>query len=83
MQDYSLLNEKTLPDIVLWEKFLVYATAFGISEEVTEQLKIAHPDMFNVNNVDNYSYWNHLKSHFCFSSLIQDSNMNNYLHYLH
>ena len=62
MQDYSLLNEKTLPDIVLWEKFLVYATAFGISEEVTEQLKIAHPDMFNVNNVDNYSYWNLVSS---------------------
>ena len=31
MKDYSLLNEKRVLDLVLWEKYLVYATAFGIS----------------------------------------------------
>lgn len=61
MEDYSLLKEKTVPDIVLWEKFLVYATTFGISKKVIEQLKVVHPEMFmsdNTNMVYNrYAYW--------------------------
>lgn len=44
MEDFSLLKEKEIPDLVLWEKFLVYATAFGISEKVIKQLKIVYPD---------------------------------------
>ena len=44
MEDFSLLNEKEVPDIVLWEKFLVYATAFGIAEKVIRQLKMVYPN---------------------------------------
>lgn len=63
MEDYSLLKEKQVPDIVLWEKFLVYATAFGISKKVLKQLKVVHPEMFNnsndsINDVYHYGYWN-------------------------
>ncbi len=63
MKDYSLLKEKKVPDIVLWEKFLVYATAFEISKEVIDQLKVVHPEMFvesySENNVaSSYGYWN-------------------------
>ncbi len=63
MEDYSLLNEKKVPDIVLWEKFLVYATTFGISKKVIEQLKVVHPEMFMTMNNDysnaysRYTYW--------------------------
>lgn len=62
MEEYSLLNEKLVPDIVLWEKYLVYATAFGISKKVISQLKVVHPEMFyattdNRNYIDNYAYW--------------------------
>ena len=44
MNDFSLLKEKDIPDLVIWEKFLVYATAFGISEKVINQLKIVYPN---------------------------------------
>lgn len=44
MEDFSLLKEKEVPDLVLWEKFLVYATAFGIAEKVIKQLKIVYPE---------------------------------------
>lgn len=59
MKDYSLLKEKQVFDVVLWEKFLVYATAFGISKKVLEQLKIVHPEAFMVNDnyVSHYGYW--------------------------
>ncbi len=36
----SLINEKEIPDLVLWEKYLIYATAFGISEKVINAIKI-------------------------------------------
>lgn len=59
MEDYSLLKEKSVPDIVLWEKFLVYATTFGISEKVISQLKVEHPEMFDENNkfYGGCTYW--------------------------
>ncbi len=56
MEDFSLLNEKEVPDLILWEKYLVYATVFGISEKVLKQLKIKYPDMMNDNNLNNTTY---------------------------
>lgn len=50
MEDFSLLKEKDVPDLTIWEKYLVYATAFGISEKVIKELKIVYPDF------DNYDY---------------------------
>ena len=44
MEEFSLLKEKEVPEIVLWEKFLVFATAFGIADKVLKQLKIVYPD---------------------------------------
>ena len=36
----TLINEKEVHDLVLWEKYLIYATAFGISEKVVKAIKI-------------------------------------------
>ncbi len=46
MQDYSKFKEKTVPDLILWEKYLVYATALGIADKVVEQMKAAYPEVF-------------------------------------
>lgn len=45
MEDFSLLKEKQVPDLILWEKYLVYATTFGISKKVLEQLIKVYPQM--------------------------------------
>ena len=50
MEDFSLLKEKDIPDLIIWEKFLVYATAFGIAEKVIKGLKVVYP------NYDNLDY---------------------------
>lgn len=39
LQDYTLLNEKLVQDIVMWENYLVYAVALGIAEKVIKQLE--------------------------------------------
>ena len=45
MNDGTLLNEKTVIEWPLWEKYLVYATAFGISDKVIKALEINCPDV--------------------------------------
>ena len=53
MQDFSLLNEREVPELVLWEKFLVYATAFGIADKVIKQLKVKYPELNNGDTLNN------------------------------
>lgn len=47
MEDYSLLKEREVPEIALWEKFLVYATSFGIAKKVLKQIKAIHPEYWD------------------------------------
>ena len=46
LEEFSLLNEKKVPDLVLWEKYLIYATVFGVAEKVIEQMKASYPEVF-------------------------------------
>jgi uncharacterized membrane protein len=39
----TLISERTFIELPLWEKYLVYATAFGISEKVVEAIKVRCP----------------------------------------
>lgn len=41
----TLLKERSVVELPLWEKYLVYATAFGISEKVIKALKIRCPEI--------------------------------------
>lgn len=45
LKDYSLIKDREVFEVALWEKFLVYATAFGIADTVLKQLKIAYPEI--------------------------------------
>ena len=56
MKEFSLLKDKEVPDLILWEKFLVYATAFGISKEVIKQLKVVYPQMSDPDFYSNSNY---------------------------
>lgn len=46
MTEFSLLKEREVPELALWEKYLVYATAFGIADKVIEQMKAKYPEVF-------------------------------------
>lgn len=58
MEDFSMMKEKEVPELVLWEKYLVFATAFGIADKVLKQLKIVYPQMMNETymNANGYYY---------------------------
>lgn len=54
MEEFSMLDRREVPEIEIWEKFLVYATAFGIADKVLKQLKIVYPDIENSMNINTY-----------------------------
>lgn len=56
MEDFSLLKEREVPELVIWERFLVFATAFGISEKVLKQLKIVYPNIDQMDNMSTGTY---------------------------
>ena len=41
----TLMSERTVIELPIWEQYLVYATAFGISDKVIAALKIRCPDL--------------------------------------
>ena len=53
MEDFSLLDEKEVPQLVIWEKYLVFATAFGIADKVIKQLKVKYPELNNQDTINN------------------------------
>ena len=40
----TLMNERTYTEVAIWEKYLVYATAFGISEKVIKAISLRCPE---------------------------------------
>ena len=63
MQDFSLLKEKEIPSLVVWEKYLVFATAFGISDKVLKQLKVVYPEFSDMDSsLYTYNYINLMNS---------------------
>lgn len=56
MEEFSLMKEKEVPELVLWEKYLVYATAFGISEKVLKQLKVVYPQISDEEYMTSHGY---------------------------
>lgn len=55
MEDFSMLDKRDVPEIAIWEHFLVFATAFGIADKVLKQLKVVYPNIENDLNVNTYT----------------------------
>lgn len=46
IKEFSMIDEKEIPSLAIWEKYLVYATAFGIADEAIKQMKAKYPEVF-------------------------------------
>lgn len=63
--DFSDFSHRGVEDLVLWDRYLVYATAFGISDRVVAQLAQASPELtdsgwLNDNARGSLLYWTFL-----------------------
>ena len=56
MEDFSMMKDKEVPELALWEKYLVYATAFGIADKVLKQLKVIYPQITDTDYMNSHGY---------------------------
>ena len=53
LKDFSKFEDRDLPDIILWEKYLVTATVLGCADKVQKKLEM-HINDFDSTTVDSY-----------------------------
>ena len=56
LKDFSRIDTAPPTSIVVWNRFLVLATVFGIAEEVAKNLEVALPDVVHADEFA-MSYW--------------------------
>lgn len=56
LNDFSNMKDKTIPEITLWERYLVFATLFGNAKKIVEEMKIAIPEYNGINDTD-FTYY--------------------------
>ena len=54
MLEFSRMKEYGVPELTLWEEYLVYAAMMGISKEVCKQLKLVYPQVGDASFWDAY-----------------------------
>ena len=67
LKDFGRFDEKELPEIKLWERYLVYANIFGLADKVGKTMKIKFNEMYpndytNRDFVFDYYLWSSLNS---------------------
>lgn len=55
LDEYTLISEREVPDVVLFEDYLILAQMFGIAEKVAENFKKLYPDLITQTNFDSYN----------------------------
>lgn len=65
LKDFSTFDEKTLPEITLWERYLVYALPLGCAKKLSKAMKIKVEELnYTVTNIDMFdiTYMMHLNN---------------------
>ena len=63
LKDYSLIAERNVNEVKLWDSFMIYAAIYGISKEVYKNFTDIYPEYENysiynyymINNINSYS----------------------------
>lgn len=53
LEDFSLLAERHVQEVTLWKDYMVWATLFGIADQVMKDMKKINPEYFNMDAVAN------------------------------
>ena len=59
LDDFGNFSIKELPEIALWERYLVYATVFGLADKVEKAMNVKIAEFSDINNAD-YIMFTHI-----------------------
>ena len=51
LKEFSLLDERHVNEVSLWKDYMIYATLFGIADQVIKDMKSINPEYFNMDQV--------------------------------
>ena len=51
LQEFTLLDERHVNEVSLWKDYMIYATLFGIADQVIKDMKKINPEYFNMDQV--------------------------------
>ena len=53
LKEFSLMDERHVNEVSLWKDYMIYATLFGIADQVIKDMKKINPEYFNMDQVAN------------------------------
>ena len=77
LEDFSRFNEKELPEVILWDKYLVYAVVLDCADKLSKEMKIKMASMDNIDST--YVGYNPVMTHYLITSSVYSS-INNGVH---
>ena len=51
LKEFSLLDERHVQEVSLWKDYMIYATLFGIADQVIKDMKKINPEYFNMDQI--------------------------------
>ena len=51
LKEFTLLDERGVNEMKLWKDYMIYATLFGIADQVIKDMKKINPEFFNMDRV--------------------------------
>ena len=51
LQELSLIDERHVQEVSLWKDYMIFATLFGIADQVIKDMKQINPEYFNMDQV--------------------------------
>ena len=71
LEDFSRFNEKELPEVTLWDKYLVYATILDCADKLSKEMELKMPNMDTSDTT--YVGYNPYMTHYIITSNIYSS----------
>ena len=60
LKDFATSKEQGLPEIAIWDYYIVFAIAFGIAPSVLKQIKASYPNIEDSSFMETYEYCEHI-----------------------
>ena len=51
LKEFSLIDERHVGEVSLWKDYMIFATLFGIADQVIKDMKAINPEYFNMDQV--------------------------------
>lgn len=80
LEDFSLIDEREIKDVSLWDSYLIYATLFGVADKVIKQMKKVYPEELIDNDKLSMDY---LETSYIFTRAFNNMIIRNFIHYHH